>query len=112
MAEEPQPETVRSGADAAKAAAALDSLDRNNDDESPSKSADQEALGKAMASLDVKDSGVKEGKKEAPKKVKIDAEDVKLLVGFVRMRGVDRCTDSYVYRCRNWRSVRSRLRRC
>ena len=86
MAEEPQPDTVRSGADAAKAAAALDSLDRRGDDdaETSSKSADTEALGKAMASLDVKEPASKE-KKEPPKKVKIDAEDVKLLVRGVRM---------------------------
>ena len=81
MAEEPQPPNVHEGADAAKASAALSSLDRRGDDddaETPSKSADTEALGKAMASLDVKEPV--EAKKEPPKKVKIDAEDVKLLV--------------------------------
>jgi len=47
MAEEPQPPIVHEGADAAKASAALSSLDRNDDDvEAPNKSADTEALGK------------------------------------------------------------------
>jgi hypothetical protein len=78
-AEEPQPPNVHEGgADAAKASAALSSLDRNDDDVegTPNKSADTEALGKAMASLDVKE----EKKKTEVKKVKLDAEDVKLLV--------------------------------
>jgi hypothetical protein len=78
MAEE-QPPNVHEGADAAKASAALSSLDRNNDDDqSNNKSADTEALGKAMQSLDVKEPA--QEKKEVPKKVKIDAEDVNLLV--------------------------------
>jgi hypothetical protein len=78
-AEEPQPDNVREGGvDAAKASAALSSLDRNDDDgETANKGADTEALGKAMANLDVKEV-MKE--KEAPKKVKLDTEDVKLLV--------------------------------
>lgn len=79
-AEEPQPPNVHEGADAAKASAALSSLDRNDDDADTgnSKSADTEALGKAMQNLDVK-----EEKKEPVKKIKIDAEDVKLLVSAV-----------------------------
>jgi hypothetical protein len=79
MAEEPreEQEAVPAGGDAAKASAALNALDRNDDDVE-NKSADTEALGKAMANLDVKE----EKKADAPKKVKIDAEDVKLLVGF------------------------------
>jgi hypothetical protein len=81
MAEEPQPPTVHEGADAAKASAALSSLDRNDDDaEVQNKSEDTEALGKAMQSLDVKEPV--QGKKEVPKKVKLDAEDIKLLVSY------------------------------
>jgi hypothetical protein len=84
MAEEPQPPTVHEGADAAKASAALSSLDRNDDDaEIPNKSADTEALGKAMQNLDVTE--LPKEKKEPPKKVKIDAEDVKLLVSLSYM---------------------------
>lgn len=90
MAEEPQPPTVREGAEDPpalpanaedrKAAAALSSLDARDEDESTAKGkdVDTEALGKAMKSLDVKDSGKKA---ETPaKKVKIEAADVSLLV--------------------------------
>ena len=83
MAEEPQPDHIREGADAAKASAALSSLDRAEDDDAgaENKAADTEALGKAMQNLEVKEA--KTEKKEPPKKVKIDAEDVKLLVSWL-----------------------------
>jgi hypothetical protein len=84
MASEEQPPNVHEGgADAAKASAALSSLDRNNDDDesSPNKGADAEALGKAMQNLDVKEE------KKSVTKVKVEAADVALLVSLVRGLG-------------------------
>lgn len=92
MAEERQPPTVHEGADDPpapvpasaedrKAAAALSSLDARDDDDGAArgKEVDSEALGKAMQSLDAKQSGKRE--EEAPaKKVKIEAADVALVV--------------------------------
>lgn len=89
MAEEPQPDSIHEGASAQpplhaedrKAAAALSSLETQNDDEesAPTKAVDTEALGKAMKNLDVKDKPALA--KEPGKKVKVDAADVTLLVG-------------------------------
>lgn len=104
MASEEQPETVHEGADAARASAALSSLDRNNDDDEspPQKGADAEALGKAMQNLDVKEE------KQAATKVKVEAVDVALLVcGFVKLWDGRLM---WLYRCKNWRFRRSGLR--
>ena len=98
---EPQPSNVREGADIEdetpavpasaedrKAAAALSSLDvRNEDDEASTQKThvDQEALGKAMSQLGVRDDEKKEkskgGEAEVKKKIKIDSADVSLVVG-------------------------------
>lgn len=87
MAEEPQPNEIHEGASTQaplhaedrRAAAALSSLETQNDEEEgTTKALDTEALGKAMKNLDVKDKPVA---KEAGKKVKIEAGDVSLLVG-------------------------------
>jgi hypothetical protein len=98
MAEEPQPTDIQEGAtlqpplhaEDRKTAAALSSLETQNDDDESSgaatKAVDTEALGKAMKSLDVKDkqpsaaAGAKEAM-AAKSKIKIDAADVGLLVG-------------------------------
>lgn len=86
MAEEPQPNDIHEGASAQaplhaedrRAAAALSSLETQNDEEEgTTKAVDTEALGKAMKNLDVKD---KPAAKEVGKKVKIEAADVTLLV--------------------------------
>jgi len=93
MAEEPQPSSVHEGASSPsaptgtaedrKAAAALSSLDARDDDNAAKKEVDSKALGEAMKNLTV--SGEKKDEKTkaeaAPKKVvKIDAQDVALLV--------------------------------
>lgn len=100
---EPQPDTIHEGADLEdetpaplpksaedrKAAAALSSISARDDDSvQPAKEVDQEALGKAMRSLDVaggskaKEAGA--GEKDKKKSnVKIEQADVALLVSFV-----------------------------
>lgn len=72
--------TLKAGSkDDAKAAAALSSLDARGDDADGSKPADSAALTGAMKDLKV--DGSSEAKtKAAPKKVKIDAKDVTLIV--------------------------------
>ena len=106
---EPQPSSVREGADVEepsdalpataedrRAAAALSSLTTHTDDaDSQKPHMDQEALGKAMGKLGVQDSG-KRGQKEgegAKKKVKVDAADVGLLVSLngIGRREVNNC---------------------
>ncbi|KAF2201086.1 hypothetical protein GQ43DRAFT_47585 [Delitschia confertaspora ATCC 74209] len=92
MAEEPQPPTIHEGASAAappvgtaedrKTAAALSSLDANDDESGGAKKdVDTKALGEAMKNLNVegKDKG-EEKKASAKKVVKIDATDVNLLM--------------------------------
>ncbi|PVI00216.1 hypothetical protein DM02DRAFT_614552 [Periconia macrospinosa] len=86
MAEEPQPEALHEGAadphaptgtaEDRKAAAALSSLDAQDDDAAGKKNVDSKALGEAMKGLSVKDKNGDEKKKI----VKIDAADVSLLV--------------------------------
>lgn len=81
---EPQPVEVHEGAadphapsgtaEDRKAAAALSSLD-TQDDSAQKKEVDSKALDKAMKGLNVKD-----GKKEEKKTVKVDVADVNLLV--------------------------------
>ncbi|KAF2089203.1 hypothetical protein K490DRAFT_64413 [Saccharata proteae CBS 121410] len=83
---EPQPQGVHEGAEAPpaptsaedrKTAAALSSLDAQNETETATKQeVDTEALGKAMDNLNVKE----EKKAETKKVVKVDAADVALLV--------------------------------
>ena len=100
---EPQPSNLRGGADVEdetpavpasvedrKAAAALSSLDaRNEDDEASTQKThvDQEALGKAMSQLGVRDRENKEkgkGKEaEVRKKIRVDPADVSLIVSQV-----------------------------
>lgn len=87
MAEEPQPGAVKEGAadphaptgtaEDRKAAAALSSLDAQDDEASGKKEVDTKALGEAMKNLSVKE---KEGGAEKRKVVKIDSNDVTLLV--------------------------------
>ncbi|KAK0746403.1 hypothetical protein B0T18DRAFT_411551 [Schizothecium vesticola] len=73
--DEVQP-TAKSAEDR-KAAAALSKLDaRGDDDGSPGREIDQEAVKNAMSALDNK----KVGEKKEVKKVKVDAADVALLV--------------------------------
>lgn len=127
--DEPVQEII-GGADAAKASAALNALDRHDDDnEASNKTADAEALGKAMKDLDNQEVPA-EKKKEASKKVKVDAADVALLVSgfsffpsFFYSCGVcpglhlllDRCAcwaDVGIDRSASLRLPRSRLRRC
>ena len=90
MPTDPEEETPALPADAEgrKAAAALSSLDAQNDtDDGAQKThAETEALGKAMSQLAMtggEKAGGKDVKKEAEvkKKVKVDAGDVTLLVG-------------------------------
>lgn len=86
MAEEPQPSAIQEGAsdppaptgtaEDRKAAAALSSLDAHDDDAASKKNVDTKALGEAMKSLSVQDTGAAEKKKT----VKIEAKDVSLLV--------------------------------
>lgn len=88
MAEEPQPSTIQEGAsdppaptgsaEDRKAAAALSTLDAQDDDSSSKKNVDSKALGEAMKNLSVDDKG-KAGE-EKRKVVKVDAQDVSLLV--------------------------------
>lgn len=81
---EPQPSQIHEGDQAPSAvpgsnkseAAALDSLDRQTDTTTASKSGDAKALGQAMQKLDVAD-------KSKPKDVKVEAGDVGLLVSFL-----------------------------
>lgn len=87
MAEEPQPSNIHEGAsepqapagsaEDRKAAAALSSLDAQDDDSSAKKDVDSKALGEAMKNLSVKDKGAGQTKKMA---VKIDPADVSFLV--------------------------------
>ena len=119
MAEEPQPDSVHEGAtvdeapdtESRKAAAALSSLDRHDDDVAPSKSADAEALGKAMKNLDVKDSGTKEAAEPA-KKVKVDAQDVVLLVSVNYCLAGEGVANVVWCRYRNWKLVKLKRRSC
>lgn len=96
---EPQPPNIREGAtdleeetpalpanaEDRKAAAALSALkDQGNEDDGQKADVDQEALGKAMGQLNVKDEEKKKeegrGKEGERKKVKVDAGDIALLV--------------------------------
>jgi NACalpha-BTF3-like transcription factor len=93
---EPQPSGIHEGASTpsppksskedAKAAAALSNLDAKDDDSS-SKKVDSKALEGAMKNLSVDEKARPAEKKEEPKKaVKVDAQDVNLLV---RVSGVE-----------------------
>ena len=83
---EPQPDTVQEGAadphaptataDDRKAAAALSTLDAQDDGGAGKKEVDGKALDKAMKNLNVKDA-----KAEAKKNVKVEPAQVNLLVG-------------------------------
>ncbi|KAJ4286306.1 hypothetical protein N0V90_013340 [Kalmusia sp. IMI 367209] len=86
MAEEPQPSNIQEGASEApapsgsaedrKAAAALSTLDAQEDDAAGKKEVDTKALGEAIKNLSVQGKGG-----EAPKKaIKIEPADVSLLV--------------------------------
>ncbi|KAI1138076.1 hypothetical protein F5Y05DRAFT_385110 [Hypoxylon sp. FL0543] len=77
---EDEVQTTAKSAEDRKAAAAMASLDARGDDASTSNAVDQEAVSKAMKSLG---NGGAAEKKEV-KKVKVDAADVALLVGFAR----------------------------
>ncbi|KAF2787829.1 hypothetical protein K505DRAFT_316012 [Melanomma pulvis-pyrius CBS 109.77] len=87
MAEEPQPADIQEGvsdphaptgtAEDRKAAAALSSLDAHDEEASGKKNVDSKALGEAMKNLTVDGKGTVEEKK---KTVKVDAQDVVLLV--------------------------------
>ena len=103
---EPQPSSVREGADIEdetpavpasaedrKAAAALSSLDARNEDDDTSTQkthVDQEALGKAMSQLGVRDGEKKEKSKgaeaEVKKKIRVDPVDVSLIVSAGKVR--------------------------
>ena len=113
---EPQPATLHPSADLdddapaplpksaedRKAAAALSSMTAPNDDDDsaqPAKEVDQEALGKAMRSLDIaggrakggKDAGTGGGAADGEKKkraVRIEAGDVAILVSFFLVWGL------------------------
>ncbi|KAF2703882.1 hypothetical protein K504DRAFT_462951 [Pleomassaria siparia CBS 279.74] len=84
---EVQPDAIQEGAsdphaptgtaDDRKAAAALSSLDAQDDDVSGKKGTDSKALGEAMKNLNVDGEKSKEEKKKI---VKVDAQDVTLLV--------------------------------
>ncbi|KAF2868006.1 hypothetical protein BDV95DRAFT_581111 [Massariosphaeria phaeospora] len=86
MAEEPQPSTIHEGAadphaptgtaEDRKAAAALSSLDTQDDDATGKKETDSKALGEAMKNLRVQDAGAAEKKKT----VKVEPADIALLV--------------------------------
>lgn len=88
MAEEPQPSTVKEGAsephaptasaEDRKAAAALSSLDAQDDEGAGKKEVDSKALDSAMKNLSVDGKEVKKVEKKAA--VKIDPESVKELV--------------------------------
>lgn len=95
-----------------KAAAALSKLDaRGDDDGSPGREIDQEAVKNAMSALDNK-KGVE--KKEV-KKVKVDAADVALLVRFRpgdQAMGGGGGAFTNVHRSRSWSCPRLRLRNC
>lgn len=88
MAEEPQPSTVQEGAsdppaptgtaEDRKAAAALSSLDAQDDESGAKKEVDSKALGEAMKNLSVKGKGADE-----KKAVKIDPADISLLVRLI-----------------------------
>lgn len=96
MAEEPLPKDFKAGhdeddvppsipasAEDRKTAAALSSLEARSDEEEGENKAnvDTEALGKAMNRLDVKEDGAaKKEEGEKKKAVKLDQEDVQLVV--------------------------------
>lgn len=87
MAEEPQPSAIHEGAsephaptstaEDRKAAAALSSLDAQDDESAGKKNVDPKALGEAMKNLSVEENKAGPEKK---KTVKIEAADVTLLV--------------------------------
>ncbi|KAF2270840.1 hypothetical protein CC78DRAFT_527831 [Lojkania enalia] len=97
MAEEPQSSTVHDGASDApaptgsaedrKAAAALSALDAQDDEASSKKNVDTKALGEAMKNLSVDEKG-KFGGEEKKKVVKVDAQDVSLLVAELELSKV------------------------
>lgn len=97
MAEEPRPKdfkeghdedevppTIPASAEDRKTAAALSSLEARSGEEDGDRkgNVDTEALGQAMRRLDVKEDGAnKKEEGEKKKVVKLDPEDVKLVVG-------------------------------
>ena len=99
MASEPQPSEIHEGAsdphaptgtaDDRKAAAALSSLDARDDDSATGKKdVDTKALGEAMKNLNVDGKTKAEEKKKV---VKVDAQDVALLVcGYLEMKRLAR----------------------
>lgn len=104
MASEPQPEEIQEGAsdphaptgtaEDRKAAAALSSLDARDDESGEKKDVDSKALGEAMKNLTVTEG---KGKAEEKKKiVKVEAQDVTLLVCWT-MHGEKEDWESKVY---------------
>jgi hypothetical protein len=89
---EPQPSEVKEGAadphapaataDDRKAAAALSSLDAQDDSSAGKKEVDGKALDKAMKNLNVKDT-----KAEAKKNIKVEPAQVNLLVSTLVVKG-------------------------
>jgi hypothetical protein len=118
---EPQPSSVHEGAadphaptstaEDRKAAAALSTLDAQ-EDTSEKKEVDTKALDKAMKGLGVQD---KKGEESVKKVVKVEAADVNLLVGLVAVERavLDGAWDwADIHRLRNSRCRSRRRRSC